>query len=149
MRRVLLAAREATVLWTGDVLVLGSGLTGLSAALTAAERGLSTCLIEPGPTLIPEISRAWWTELPAADLCRELTARCRACGGMAKHRVDALVVDDVADNRELLSRMLQTVGVRVSVAKNGADALEQARRHPPDVIFMDVRMPVMDGIQAL
>lgn len=61
----------------------------------------------------------------------------------------ALVVDDVADNRDLLSRMLQTFGARVTVATDGADALDKARSARPDIAFMDVRMPVMDGIETL
>jgi len=64
-------------------------------------------------------------------------------------RVSALVVDDVADNRELLKRMLETVGVNVSSARNGKKALEEILISPPDIVFMDVRMPIMDGLDAL
>jgi len=63
--------------------------------------------------------------------------------------LEALVVEDVADNRELLSRMLRSVGAKVWVARDGADALEKIRLHRPAIVFMDVRMPVMDGIEAL
>ena len=64
-------------------------------------------------------------------------------------RIEALVVDDAADNRELLSEMLQTIGASVSGAKHGADALKKIRLHRPDIVFMNVRMPIMDGIEAL
>jgi CheY-like chemotaxis protein len=64
-------------------------------------------------------------------------------------QLTALVVDDVADNREVLSMMLQSIGASVSVAKDGARALEKIRLHRPDIVFMDIRMPVMDGIETL
>jgi CheY-like chemotaxis protein len=60
-----------------------------------------------------------------------------------------LVVDDVADNRVLLSQMLRATGAQVSVAKDGLDALQRVRSLRPDIVFMDVRMPVMDGVEAL
>jgi len=63
--------------------------------------------------------------------------------------VEALVVDDVADNRDLLSRMLITIGAGVSVASDGVDALGKIRGSRPDIVFMDVRMPIMDGLEAL
>jgi CheY-like chemotaxis protein len=64
-------------------------------------------------------------------------------------RLEALVVDDVADNRELLSRLLETMGAKVSVAVDGMEALRMIRSKRPDIVFMDVRMPVMDGVEAL
>jgi CheY-like chemotaxis protein len=65
------------------------------------------------------------------------------------HTVDALVVDDVADNRDILTQMLTRIGVNVETAENGELALQKINRHMPDIIFMDVRMPVMDGPEAL
>ena len=64
-------------------------------------------------------------------------------------RLEALVVDDVADNRKLLSSMLQTIGAVVSAAKDGLDALKMTRSRRPDIVFMDVHMPVLNGIEAL
>ena len=61
----------------------------------------------------------------------------------------ALVVDDVQDNREVLSRMLQGVGIEVATAHDGRQAIESLRERRPDILFMDVRMPVMDGLSAM
>jgi signal transduction histidine kinase/CheY-like chemotaxis protein len=63
--------------------------------------------------------------------------------------VEALVVDDVAQNREVLSRLLSAIGVRVRQAASGSQALEEVRRFLPHVVFMDVRMPGMSGIEAM
>ena len=63
--------------------------------------------------------------------------------------VRALVVDDVADNREVLSGLLDQAGVDVMTAKDGAEALQRIAERRPDIVFMDVRMPVMDGLSAV
>ena len=59
-----------------------------------------------------------------------------------------LVVDDYADTRELLSMVLEGSGYDVLTAENGAEALQIARERRPDVIVMDIFMPVMDGVEA-
>lgn len=64
-------------------------------------------------------------------------------------KINALVVDDNQQNRDVLSEILQNAGIEVATAFDGKDALKQARKQIPDVVFMDLRMPVMDGFQAL
>lgn len=64
-------------------------------------------------------------------------------------RVRALVVDDVEGNRDVLRSMLERAGALVDTANNGEQALERIAGHQPDIVFMDVRMPVMDGMEAL
>ncbi len=61
----------------------------------------------------------------------------------------ALVVDDVKTNRELLEHMLTQIGVQVETAENGAEGLEQVGLEMPDIVFLDIRMPVMDGPEML
>ena len=65
------------------------------------------------------------------------------------HQVKALVADDNSDNRTVLSHLLKNVGVSVIEAENGLVALEKAREQLPDIIFMDIRMPIMDGREAI
>ncbi len=60
-----------------------------------------------------------------------------------------LIVDDQPDNLYLLNVLLQGHGFRVSEARNGKDALEQARTLPPAMIISDLLMPVMDGYTLL
>jgi two-component system chemotaxis response regulator CheY len=59
--------------------------------------------------------------------------------------VNILVVDDARAMRMIAMRMLQSLGVAVSQAENGAVALESCRAHMPDGILLDWNMPVMDG----
>jgi PAS domain S-box-containing protein len=59
-----------------------------------------------------------------------------------------LVVDDGAENRELLRLVLGDVGLVIREAENGQVALERARAERFDVVLMDMQMPVMDGFTA-
>ena len=59
-----------------------------------------------------------------------------------------LVVDDFQDNREMYAEYLVFAGFRVTQASNGQEALEQAFANPPDIIIMDLSLPVMDGWEA-
>lgn len=59
-----------------------------------------------------------------------------------------LVVDDDADIVELLQYNLTKEGYEVASAENGKQAIETAQRFNPDIILMDVMMPVMDGISS-
>jgi PAS domain S-box-containing protein len=60
-----------------------------------------------------------------------------------------LVVDDVLQNRAMLMEELSTVGFVVEEAADGAQALKVAARFQPDLIVMDLTMPVMDGFEAM
>lgn len=59
-----------------------------------------------------------------------------------------LVVDDIAPNRELIRETFASTQVQVSEAGNGLEALEILEKHLPDLVLMDLRMPIMDGIEA-
>ena len=59
-----------------------------------------------------------------------------------------LVVDDGAENRELIRLLLEEAGLAVDEAENGQIGVEKAVASPYDVILMDVQMPVMDGFTA-
>jgi PAS domain S-box-containing protein len=60
----------------------------------------------------------------------------------------AMVVDDKPANRGLLSLVLRRVGFKVQEYENGKDAVEAFMALRPDVILMDMRMPVLDGYEA-
>lgn len=64
------------------------------------------------------------------------------------HRLRILAVDDIKENLELLQVFLKDYPVEICVAYNGLEALQQLDARTFDVILMDIRMPVMDGITA-
>ena len=72
----------------------------------------------------------------------------RVIGLAAGERRRIAVVDDTRDNRTLLRKLLESVGFEVRDAANGQDAIELWRTWHPHLIFMDQRMPVMDGSEA-
>ncbi len=59
-----------------------------------------------------------------------------------------LVVDDIASNRDVIRENLFQVNLEVSEADNGQKGLLLAKKHQPDLILMDIRMPIMDGYEA-
>lgn len=63
--------------------------------------------------------------------------------------VKALVVDDVKENRDVLAKLLEEIGVETIEAENGQEAVRKTTAYQPDIVFMDMRMPVMRGEEAL
>lgn len=63
-------------------------------------------------------------------------------------RIRVLIADDVEMNREVLAAMLKRLGCAVDKAEDGAEALAMAARGGLDLVLMDMRMPVMDGLDA-
>ena len=59
-----------------------------------------------------------------------------------------LIVEDQIEMRAIAAAYLESRGYRVLATDNGADAVRQARTELPDLIFMDVSIPGMDGIRA-
>lgn len=69
-------------------------------------------------------------------------------GTPAKPQNTALIVDDELSNRVILRALLKRFGYQVLEAANGQDGVEMFQAHPPDVVFMDILMPEMDGYEA-
>jgi two-component system alkaline phosphatase synthesis response regulator PhoP len=67
---------------------------------------------------------------------------------MTKKMPKILVVDDEQDILELIRHALNKEGFEVHIAANGLQAIEQAKKIKPELILMDVMMPVMDGMEA-
>lgn len=62
--------------------------------------------------------------------------------------VEALIVDDSDFMRNLLREILEEEHDVVDEAENGVEAVEKHNEHNPDVVMMDVAMPIQDGIEA-
>ncbi len=66
--------------------------------------------------------------------------------GQARYRI--LIAEDELESRQLLRRLLEPLGLPVRDVANGMDAVRVAHEFSPHLIFMDIRMPVMDGLEA-
>jgi CheY-like chemotaxis protein len=60
-----------------------------------------------------------------------------------------LVVEDEKNLRELYQLELEAEGYEVTLARDGFDAIRQVEQAPPDLVIMDIRMPRMDGLEAM
>ena len=59
-----------------------------------------------------------------------------------------LLVEDDEDSRDFLSRLLKRQGYEVLIAVNGQEAISMAIEHKPDLVLMDLGLPVLNGLQA-
>ncbi|MET0630203.1 MAG: response regulator [Xanthobacteraceae bacterium] len=59
-----------------------------------------------------------------------------------------LVVEDQEDNRQILRDLLSNAGYEMIEAEDGQQALTQAAKHKPDLILMDIQLPLLDGYEA-
>jgi two-component system, sensor histidine kinase ChiS len=88
-------------------------------------------------------------DLPAVSEIKKQSQKGRVLGlepGQPDYRI--LVVDDRAENRTVLNKLLTSTGFNVREVCNGKEALEIWRKWQPDLIWMDMRMKVMDGYAA-
>src|SRR5262249_55472403 len=82
-------------------------------------------------------------EKPDLPPSEEMAAEIRPSG---KHRI--LVVDDNRDSAESLAMLLQLTGNETHTAYDGAEAVEVAAKHRPDVILLDIGLPKLNGYDA-
>ena len=68
---------------------------------------------------------------------------------LQKDVIKVLYVEDAAVIRDTISRLLEISGYEVAYARNGEEGVEKALSWMPDVVLMDLRMPVMDGFKAI
>lgn len=127
------------------------GGTGLGLAISKKQLELMGASLELD-SKVGEGSRFHFTlQLPAAT--GEVRKRSERFGHVIRlaegHDVEALVVDDVKENRDVLRLLLSGIGVEVTCAENGLEAVEKLSQSKPDIIFMDIWMPVMDGEEAI
>ena len=59
-----------------------------------------------------------------------------------------LMVEDTEDNRQIIRDLMESVGYDLIEAEDGAAGIAMAAEHRPDLILMDIQLPVMDGYEA-
>ncbi len=102
----------------------------------------------------PDIGSLFRVGLPVqrvedADLLLAESAQAEVMGlapGQPDYRI--LIVEDQLENQLLLQRLLQDAGFTVRIASNGAEGVDMFQSYHPHFIWMDRRMPVMDGLEA-
>ena len=62
--------------------------------------------------------------------------------------LNALVADDNMINRKLIKIILEKLGVQVTLSENGQEAFDKYKENSYDIIFMDIQMPVLDGVES-
>ncbi|WP_129672080.1 PAS domain S-box protein [Candidatus Chloroploca sp. Khr17] len=115
----------------------------LDGSLVAASRGI------PGEGSVFTLTLPLQVESSATGQLAPLPSYARAIGlepGQPNYRM--LVADDRPENARLLVTLLQQLGFEAEGVPNGAEAVERWRTWQPHVVWMDLRMPVMDGIDA-
>jgi CheY-like chemotaxis protein len=125
---------------------------GTGLGLTISQRIVRTMGGEIHVESTPGQGSLFWfeLELPAIkhgirDVDEQLPKRIGFKGRSRK----VLIVDDDVDNREVLKAMLLPLGFTIAEATNGQDTLTRAQEFHPDLILMDLVMPVMNGFEAL
>ncbi|MCE3007814.1 MAG: ATP-binding protein [Bacteroidetes bacterium] len=79
--------------------------------------------------------------MPKADL--------QKAGRHTAYPIRILVAEDNDINQRLMSRMLSKLGYQADMVANGLEVLDALKRQPYDLVFMDIQMPEMDGLQAV
>lgn len=123
------------------------GGTGLG--LSVCKRLVETMGGKIGVNTAPGKGSDFYFSLPLRTMdfsAAEMPARACLPPSGAPYRI--LVVDDDAVNRKLIRRMLEKIGAEVELAESGAAAVEWYLSSSFDLIFMDIQMPGMDGLET-
>lgn len=62
--------------------------------------------------------------------------------------IEVLLVEDEPSNQKVVTRMLEKLGCRVTLARDGSEGIRLAKEEVFDIVFMDIKMPLVDGITA-
>ncbi|MGJ8641586.1 MAG: ATP-binding protein [Opitutaceae bacterium] len=127
----------------------GAGLgLAISSRLARQMGGELSVVSEPGEgssfTSTLAFERIPDSEL--ADASNQVTTNESQYPSLIGKRV--LVVEDNEVNQQFILKMLNRRGIENTLVENGQDALEEVKRNHYDVVLMDIRMPIMDGITA-
>ncbi|MCP4992091.1 MAG: response regulator, partial [Colwellia sp.] len=100
----------------------------------------------------PGQGSCFWFEagFPEVESLKVETAADQALiSGYKGERRKVLIVDDRPENLWMLQSMLEPLGFVLQTAENGQEAVQQTQQFKPDLILMDLLMPIMDGFEAI
>ncbi|GJP65447.1 hypothetical protein CLOP_g22321 [Closterium sp. NIES-67] len=122
----------------------GGGGAGGAGGGSAQGRGVG---VRAESAVMPR--RNSWQNLISVGVANERTTPGGFIVGLAdKHPLKILLVEDNLVNQRVATRMLSNMGYSVDLASNGLDAVNALACNTYDLVFMDIQMPVMDGIEA-
>lgn len=121
----------------------GAGL-GLSIVTRLLELMQGSLCIDSCPHEGTTVCASIPIQIPKNTARLSVSDRPRPCNDC----LGILLVEDDAINAQISAKILEMLGHRVSIAYDGQQAVEQALTTRFDLIFMDIQMPVMDGVQA-
>lgn len=119
---------------TRRIVQMMGGNTGVSSTLGQGSTFWLTCRLDKGQEIKPTQSPA--TDATETNLIRNFQGR------------KVLVVDDEPVNRMVVNYMLEDIGLVVEMAENGKEALMKVQQANYDIVFMDMQMPELDGLEA-
>jgi len=133
------------------VLVMLMDITGRSDEAQLKRAGVNLFLTKPVRTsvLCSELAAAWKRRGRGVTSTQDNTEM--ATNELSHHggtHMRALVVEDNMTNREVAVLVLRKLGCETDTARNGEEAFEYLKTRNYDIVFMDCRMPVMDGYEA-
>jgi len=67
---------------------------------------------------------------------------------LPKENINILLAEDNLINQRVATKLLENIGFTIDIAQNGQEAINMAKQIPYDLIFMDMNMPIMDGLEA-
>ena len=140
-------ARQLQTLAPRPHVVLVTGYGREEVLKGAQQAGIEDVLIKPvnGSMLFDGVVRLLAAE-PAQDHAQPSDLSAHALRSIRGARV--LLVEDNDLNQEVASELLRDAGLVVDLAENGQAAVEKLQRGDYDIVFMDMQMPVMDGLAA-
>jgi signal transduction histidine kinase/DNA-binding response OmpR family regulator len=124
------------------------GIKGTGLGLSTADRLARLLGGQIGHQDNPEGGSIFWVELPAG-VAQEPAAPIGEAASLPERPLRILVVDDSAGHRDLATATLTRAGHDVLAAANGSDGVRLADAEDFDVILMDMRMPEMNGLDAV
>jgi two-component system sensor histidine kinase EvgS len=87
-------------------------------------------------------------DIPISSIEAEQETESKSFQNIHFKKATILVVDDIKDNRKLITSTLQEYNLEVQEATNGKEAIERLKNIKVDLILMDIKMPIMDGYEA-